>query len=103
MRGSILISFPCSSSGGVISKTCSTEAMLIKREASAKYRPGHILFSIEHRQLDFFGSRFEEACSPPPEAKRELVWVAHIRVHFPIAYEPLRPEDVRVFVHVRIV
>ncbi len=36
IAGSILIGLPSSSRGGVMSKTCSNDAVLMKSEASAK-------------------------------------------------------------------
>ncbi len=41
------VTLPFSSSGGVMSKTCNTVAMLMKRDASAKYLPGQILSTPE--------------------------------------------------------
>ena len=41
--GSMMISFPLSSSGGLISKTCKTIAMLMNSPASPKCLPGQTL------------------------------------------------------------
>ena len=43
IRGSTAIGPPLSSKGGPISKTCRTDAMLMKSDASAKCLPGQML------------------------------------------------------------
>lgn len=68
--GSMRMGRPVASGGGVISKTCSTRAMLRNSAASAKYRPGHILRQARRPR--------ENVCVPPHPHKAAMGRHAHL-------------------------
>ncbi len=102
--GSMRMGCPAASSGALISKTCSTRAMLRNSAASAKYRPGHILRQAGRPRENVYmmhrtgarprGAGKGQARAPSAEAKRNCRGISDVWIQLAVLEEAFREEAV---------